>query len=133
MRRTLLICALTVTLASAAGCGGGDAKGDDGGAGGKASASSTARAGNGAAHDVVLEVLGKGRANGILYHGDGNGSESGVALPWKKAQRVPGGLLVAVLANAPLHAKVTCRITVDGTVVAQKTGEVAQCRHTLPK
>ncbi|WP_433178069.1 hypothetical protein [Actinoallomurus sp. CA-150999] len=143
MRRILIFCTVAGMLASATACGGGSKAKDDpasaspsekaAGSGGGAKKSGEPKSKPaGGAHEVVLEVLGSGELSGILYNAGGNGSASNVKLPWKKTAKVKGGLL-AVLANAPSQQKITCQITVDGSVVTKKTGMVAQCRYMLKK
>ncbi|WP_345436141.1 hypothetical protein [Actinoallomurus vinaceus] len=143
MRRILIFCTVAGMLASATACGGGSKAKDDtasaspsekaAGSGGEAKKSGEPKSKPaGGAHAVVLEVLGSGELPGIYYHASSNGTATNAKLPWKKTVNVKGGLL-AVLANAPSQQKVTCQITVDGSVVVKKTGEVAQCRYTLKK
>jgi hypothetical protein len=139
-----MICTVAGMLASATACGGGgskdDAKGESASPSEKAGSGGTAKKSGGSkskpaggAHTVVLEVLGSGELPGIFYNAKSNGSATNVKLPWKKTAQVPSGRLLAVLASAPSQQKVTCSITVDGSVVVKKTGEVAQCRYTLKK
>lgn len=131
--------ALTGMLASAAACGGGgdDAGGTSGSPGqGAATAAPAGRSGApqpGRTYRVELEMLGKGRLTAILYHLGTDGRAPNVRLPWKTARTVHGGETIAVLGSTPSGQKLTCRIAVDGKVVAHSTGGVAQCRYPLPK
>jgi hypothetical protein len=136
MRRTLIICTVAGMLASATACGGSkkDATGDGATTGpGRTAAGASTSTAAGGGHAVVLEVLGSGELPGILYNTSTNGSATNVKLPWKKTDQVPAGRLLAVLASSPSQQKLTCTITVDGTIVVKKTGQVAQCRYTLKK
>ncbi|WP_460334050.1 hypothetical protein [Actinoallomurus acanthiterrae] len=143
MRRILIFCTVAGMLASATACGGGSKAKDDpasaspsekaAGSGGGAKKSGEPKSKPaGGAHAVVLEVLGSGELPGIYYHAGKDGTATNAKLPWKKTVNVKSGLL-AVLANASSQQKVSCQITVDGSVVVKKAGEVAQCRYTLKK
>lgn len=81
---------------------------------------------------VVYEVSGAESAGNITYSADGStgiAQENGVALPWStEVQFAEGALRVATLSAQNAGAgDITCRITVDGEVVAELTssGEFA--------
>lgn len=134
MRRTLIIFAVSGMLASATACGGGNAAATSAPSTASAApAGQTATPRSGRTYQVRLEILGKGRLNGVYYHVDTDGRAANIALPWKKTQTVHGGVQVAVLASTAAGQQVTCRIIVNGKVAAKETGEVAQCRYPLPK
>lgn len=87
---------------------------------------------SGGAAAVVYEVSGGESAGNITYSANGTAGiaqENGVALPWtKEVQFAEGALRVATLtAQNAGGGDITCRITVDGEVVAELTssGEFA--------
>ena len=76
---------------------------------------------------VVYEVTGDGPAE-IVYTeklGDGPKRVSNVKLPWKITTTMQGAALVSVVAvrSATDNGEISCRATVDGEEVAQRTRE----------
>ncbi|RZU51999.1 MmpS family membrane protein [Krasilnikovia cinnamomea] len=85
--------------------------------------------GNGKEITVEYEVTGDGRAD-ILYTkklGETPERESNVKLPWRKKVTMKGAALVSVTAirGSTDSGTISCRATVDGEQVAQRTREGA--------
>ena len=86
-------------------------------------------------HEVVYEVIGEGTARSITYAStDGGGFEqvTQVTLPWKKETISRGPATHRLVARNDDDGSITCRITIDGTVVTEKTSSgpyaVVACR-----
>ena len=90
-------------------------------------------------HLIVYEVTGKVGTADITYVDAGNKVKDvpGAALPWRMSVTVSGFLPLAIVtALADDGATVTCRITVDGKQVVQKSStdnvSLVECDGDIP-
>lgn len=83
-----------------------------------------------ARHRVVYELIGQGRAENIVYtdEGDVRTISEETALPWRRETTVTGDMYFLRLeaqSTGGAARALSCRITVDGTVVNEATSEGA--------
>lgn len=84
----------------------------------------TESAAQGASGTVRYEVTGSGKAMNVSYGaGSGQSQENSPELPWSKEQAASDGFDAYVLTvqNGSEGGDITCRLTVDGAVVAENT------------
>jgi hypothetical protein len=78
-------------------------------------------------HAILFEAIGSGAADVAYVVGESTAQDSGMPLPWHKTVRtdmakVPASMMISATEAGAL----SCRVTVDGTVVTEVKAEAGQ-------